>query len=189
MSRFDNKSLNTFFKTWAQNLELAENFIFHKKKYGGRIFSQSYKTLKVAKNYDLGFVGWLFFVAVRSHQRPLHGCNLESSLLSNFFIGKDFIVKMFSKWRKTCPLTISAWDTVSDWGWRLAASRQLWLFSFSDIKLKLLQLGWQKWSFFIILRKLKVFQEGVDRQPNKVKRALFFSKTNYQGDLYIGFIF
>ena len=52
MSRFDNKPLNTFFKTWAQNLELAENLIVHQKKYGGIIFFP-----EVAKNYDLGFAG------------------------------------------------------------------------------------------------------------------------------------
>ena len=49
---------NIFFKTWAENIELAENFIFHKKN-GGRIFSGSDETLKVTKNYELGFVGWL----------------------------------------------------------------------------------------------------------------------------------
>ena len=66
-------------------------------------FSGSDETLKVAKIYDLGFVGWLFFVAVRSHQQPMHECNLESSLLSNFFIQKDFIVQIFRMGRKNLP--------------------------------------------------------------------------------------
>ena len=57
MSQFDNKPLNTSFKTWAQNLELAENSICFIKKNGVRIFSESDKTLKVAKNYDVGFIG------------------------------------------------------------------------------------------------------------------------------------
>ena len=59
MSRLDNKPLNTFFKTWAQNLELEENLIFHKKNMVVEFFSESDKSdkiLKVAKNYDLGFV-------------------------------------------------------------------------------------------------------------------------------------
>ena len=37
--------------------------------------SGSDKTQKVAQNYDLGFVGGLFFVAVRSHKQSMHGCN------------------------------------------------------------------------------------------------------------------
>ena len=78
----------------------CRKFDFPLKKYGGRFFSGSDETLKVAKNYNLGFACWLFFVAVRSHQQPMHGCNLVSSLLSNFFIGKDCIVQMFRKWRK-----------------------------------------------------------------------------------------
>ena len=57
MSRFDNKPLIPFGETWAKNLGLAENLVLHQKKYGGRIFSGSDKTLKVAKIYDLGFVG------------------------------------------------------------------------------------------------------------------------------------
>ena len=105
MSRFDNKPLNPFFKTWAQNLELAENLIFHKKNMVVEFFSGSDKTLKVAKNYDLCFVGWLFFVALRSHQQPMHGCNLESSRLSSILIRKDFLVQSFRKWRKNLPKT------------------------------------------------------------------------------------
>ena len=62
MSPFDNKPLKTFLKTQANNLKLAENVVFNKKKYVGRIFSGSDKTLKVAKKiYDFGFVG-LFFL-------------------------------------------------------------------------------------------------------------------------------
>ena len=83
-------------------------FVFHQKKYGGKIFSGSYKPLKVAKSLWFRFCWLIFFVALRSHQQPMHGCNLESSLLSNFFIGKDFIVQMFRKWHKTCPL-IKRW--------------------------------------------------------------------------------
>ena len=64
MSWFDNKAPNIFFKTWAQNLEIAEIFIFHKKNMVAEFFSGSDKTLKVAKNYDLGFVGWLLTDAV-----------------------------------------------------------------------------------------------------------------------------
>ena len=88
MSRFDNKPLNIFFKTLAQNLELAENFICHQKNMVVEYFYGSDETLKVAQNYDLGFAG---------EEQPMHGCNLESSLLSNFFIGKYFIVQMFRK--------------------------------------------------------------------------------------------
>ena len=50
---------------------------------------------KVAKNYDFGVIGQLFFVEVRSQQKLMYESNLEKSLLSNFFIGKDFIVQMF----------------------------------------------------------------------------------------------
>ena len=82
------------------------HLIFHQKNMVVEFFSGSDKTLKVAKNYDLGFVGWLFFVVVRSHQQPMHGCNLESSLLSNLFIRKYFIVQMFRKWRKNLLNTI-----------------------------------------------------------------------------------
>ena len=45
MSLFDNKPLNTFSKTYAKNLKLAKNLVFHKQKYGGR----SDETLNVAK--------------------------------------------------------------------------------------------------------------------------------------------
>ena len=47
-----------------------------KKNMVVEFFSGIDETLKVAKNYDLGFVGWLFFVAMRSHQQQMHGCNL-----------------------------------------------------------------------------------------------------------------
>ena len=43
MCQFDNKPMTTFLKTWAKNLGLAENFVFHKKKYGDGIFSGSDK--------------------------------------------------------------------------------------------------------------------------------------------------
>ena len=72
------------------------------------------KPWKWQKTYDLGFVGWFFLVAVRSHKQIMHGCNLESSLLSNFFIIKDFIVHMFRKWTKNLPFTkISTIDVLS----------------------------------------------------------------------------
>ena len=74
MSRFNNKPLNIFFKTWAQNLEVAENVIFHLKEIVLEFFSGSDNTLKEAKHYDLGFVVD-FFVAVRSHQQPMHGAH------------------------------------------------------------------------------------------------------------------
>ena len=35
-----------------------------KKNMAVEFFSGSDETLKVAQNYDLGFVGWLFFLAV-----------------------------------------------------------------------------------------------------------------------------
>ena len=58
MSPFDNKPLKTFFKTWAKNLGLAENVVFHKKKYGSRIFfPEVTKPFKWQKTYDLGSVG------------------------------------------------------------------------------------------------------------------------------------
>ena len=77
-----------------------------KKNMMVKKISGSDKTVKVTKNYDSGFVGWFFFVAIRSHQQPMHGWNLESSLLPNFFIGKDFIVQMFRKWRQKLPYLI-----------------------------------------------------------------------------------
>ena len=70
-----------------QNLQ--KNRFSIKKNMVVGFFSRSDKTLKLAK----GVVGWLFFVTVRSHQQPMHGCNLESSLLLNFFIRKDFILQ------------------------------------------------------------------------------------------------
>ena len=57
MSRFDHKPLIPFFKTWAKNLGLAENLVFQQKNLLKEFFSGSDKTLKVAKIYDLGFVG------------------------------------------------------------------------------------------------------------------------------------
>ena len=45
-----------------------------------------------------------FFVVVRSQQNPMYECNFESSLISNFFVRKDFIVQIFQKsQKKTCP--------------------------------------------------------------------------------------
>ena len=44
------KTLNTFFKTWAMNLELAEILVFHQKNMVVEFFSGSDKTLKVGKN-------------------------------------------------------------------------------------------------------------------------------------------
>ena len=65
------------------------------------IFSGSDETLKV---YDLGVVGWIIFVAMRGQHKPIYECNLESSLLTNFFIGKFFIVQIFGSDKKKLPL-------------------------------------------------------------------------------------
>ena len=68
-----------------------KKFGFPSRKYRVvEFFFGSGKILNVAKINDLGVVGWFFFVVVRSQQKPMYECNLESSLLSNFFIGKDF---------------------------------------------------------------------------------------------------
>ena len=58
MSRFENKSLDTFFKAWAKNLGLAENLVFHKKNMMVKNKAGSDKTIKVGgKVKDLGFFG------------------------------------------------------------------------------------------------------------------------------------
>ena len=46
---------------------------------------------------------WLFLAVVRSLQKPEHGSNLDSSLLSILFIGNDFKVHIFQKWQKNLP--------------------------------------------------------------------------------------
>ena len=87
--QFDNEPLNTFFKTWEKSLRLGENLVFRQQKnMEVPIFSRSDETLKVAKIYDLGVVGWFFFVVVRSQHKPIYQCNLEPFLLSNCFTGK-----------------------------------------------------------------------------------------------------
>ena len=94
-----------FFLTWAKNLRLAKSLVVHQKKMVVEFFSGSDETLKVANNLWFRFCWLIIFSAVRSHQQPMHGCILESSRLSNFFIGKDFIVQIFRKWRKNLPKT------------------------------------------------------------------------------------
>ena len=63
-----------------------------KKNFGG------HKILKVAKNNDFGVVGWF---CCSSEQKTLFECNLESSLLWNFFIGRGIIVQISQEWTKT----------------------------------------------------------------------------------------
>ena len=104
MSRLDNKPQNTFLKNWAKNLGLADNLVFQSKNIVVELFfPELTKPQKWQKICDLGFIAWLFFVAVRSHKQPMHGCSLEPSLLLNFFMWKDFIVQMFRKWCKNLP--------------------------------------------------------------------------------------
>ena len=68
---------------------------------GGRIFFRSDKTLKVAKKIkDKSVVCWFFLVLVRSQQKPMYACNLESSLHSNIFAEKEIIVQLLRMWQK-----------------------------------------------------------------------------------------
>ena len=76
-----------FFKTWAKNLRLAKSLVVHQKKYGGRIFSGSDETLKVANNLWFRFC-WLiiFFTSV---EPPATNAWVQS----------------FRKWHKNLPKT------------------------------------------------------------------------------------
>ena len=96
---FSNLSVES--RTWRQ-------FGFpSKKNMVVEFFSAIDKTLKFSKNLGLRW-WWMFIIAVvRSHQKPMHGCNLDSSFHSNFFIGKDFKVKKIWKWRKNMPHSYS----------------------------------------------------------------------------------
>ena len=49
-------------------------------------------------------ISQIYFVVVRSHQKPMYEWNLESSLLLNFFIRHNLIVQIFQKSRKNLPL-------------------------------------------------------------------------------------
>ena len=95
---FDNDPLNTFFETWAKSLGLLKNYFPSKKIWWYKYFPGGTKPHKWPSVF-----GWFFFVVVRSQQKEMYECNLESSLLSNFFNGKEFIVPIFWEWQKNLP--------------------------------------------------------------------------------------
>ena len=66
-------------------------------------FFGSDQTLNFSKNLGFRWCWLTFFAVVTSNQKPMHGWNLESSVLSNFFIGNNFILQIFRKWRKNLP--------------------------------------------------------------------------------------
>ena len=64
--------------------------VFPQNKYG---VTKPKRGKKIFNLFNLGVVGRFFFVVptvVRSYQKPIYECNLESSFLSNGFIVKDF---------------------------------------------------------------------------------------------------
>ena len=67
-------------------------------------FSGSDKTLKVfLKKLEFKSCWMIIFAELRSHQKPIRGCNLESSHLSNFFIEKGFYSANFPGVMKNLP--------------------------------------------------------------------------------------
>ena len=92
-----------FWKPGLRIWDLQKILFFQQKNIVVEIFSRSDKTLKVAKNLWFRFYCLIIFVALMSHQQPMNEWNLESSLLSNFFMRKDFRVQMLRKSRKNLP--------------------------------------------------------------------------------------
>ena len=61
MSRFDNKPLISFLKTWAKNLGLAENLVFLKKNMVVQFFFRKWQNPKSDKNLWFRFFWLIFF--------------------------------------------------------------------------------------------------------------------------------
>ena len=93
--------------------------ILREVKKAGREHFQKHQNPKSGKKiYDLCVVSRLFLVVVRCQQKPMYECNLESSVLLNFFVRKDFIVQIFRKLQKKL---VDQWEALN-WSGDLRAN-------------------------------------------------------------------